>query len=349
MHAACSRDDPKVKRSKKWNCKVCDEKQSILKVWGQGSGSDCRRHVQKLNLLQGEVDQAPVNMLGRIEEPVEGDDENTVVKLEENVGWQEEKEELISRWAKYLDKSCDESVKKEEEEEMVHIEKQMYPFKRNIVKDSKKRKTSLCLIDAREAEEKGVAGFAKCDTNFENRRYSATVSIKSCGDAKCKSTVSLDAEELLVPGKNKEPGSRVPVLSKWEKFLSSAENHDSSLTATAEEKTTTPNTCRTPLQVSAATTTSLISVASCNCHALKQNASILPDGDLMHSNSELGRVQNIPTDSSALASTLPQTRLMQRVPEELASDLSANPLAGSNTKGLYRSIFSTEDDFDAYL
>uniref|UniRef100_A0A3B3T2R6 MRN complex-interacting protein N-terminal domain-containing protein n=1 Tax=Paramormyrops kingsleyae TaxID=1676925 RepID=A0A3B3T2R6_9TELE len=44
-----------VKKSKKWNCKMCGEKQSLLKVYGQGSGADCRRHVQKLNALRGEV------------------------------------------------------------------------------------------------------------------------------------------------------------------------------------------------------------------------------------------------------------------------------------------------------
>lgn len=30
----------------------------FLQVYGQGSGLDCRRHVQKLNLLQGEAEEA---------------------------------------------------------------------------------------------------------------------------------------------------------------------------------------------------------------------------------------------------------------------------------------------------
>uniref|UniRef100_A0A3P9AIJ9 MRN complex-interacting protein N-terminal domain-containing protein n=1 Tax=Esox lucius TaxID=8010 RepID=A0A3P9AIJ9_ESOLU len=41
-----------VKKSKKWNCKMCGEKQSVLKEFGRGSGVDCRRHVQKLNARQ---------------------------------------------------------------------------------------------------------------------------------------------------------------------------------------------------------------------------------------------------------------------------------------------------------
>lgn len=42
-----------VKKSNKWNCKVCGTKQSVRQVYGKGSGADCRRHVQKLNALRG--------------------------------------------------------------------------------------------------------------------------------------------------------------------------------------------------------------------------------------------------------------------------------------------------------
>uniref|UniRef100_A0A6I8NPR4 MRN complex-interacting protein N-terminal domain-containing protein n=1 Tax=Ornithorhynchus anatinus TaxID=9258 RepID=A0A6I8NPR4_ORNAN len=53
-----------VKKSNKWNCKACGEKQSLLKVYGQGSGADCRRHVQKLNLMQGLMGQTAEMTLG---------------------------------------------------------------------------------------------------------------------------------------------------------------------------------------------------------------------------------------------------------------------------------------------
>ncbi|XP_014604074.1 PREDICTED: UPF0544 protein C5orf45 homolog [Polistes canadensis] len=39
-----------VKKEQKWQCKVCNEKQSIRRVYFQGSGKDCRSHVQELNL-----------------------------------------------------------------------------------------------------------------------------------------------------------------------------------------------------------------------------------------------------------------------------------------------------------
>ncbi|EDO37661.1 predicted protein [Nematostella vectensis] len=44
-----------VKKAKKWACKICGEKQSIKKLHARGSAPDCRRHVQKLNMIQGEI------------------------------------------------------------------------------------------------------------------------------------------------------------------------------------------------------------------------------------------------------------------------------------------------------
>lgn len=38
-----------VKKEKKWQCKVCNEKQSIRRVYFQGLGKDCRLYVQQLN------------------------------------------------------------------------------------------------------------------------------------------------------------------------------------------------------------------------------------------------------------------------------------------------------------
>ncbi|XP_040848560.1 MRN complex-interacting protein-like isoform X2 [Ochotona curzoniae] len=52
-----------LKKSPKWTCKACGKKQSFLRSYGEGSGADCRRHVQKLNLLQGQVSELPLRSL----------------------------------------------------------------------------------------------------------------------------------------------------------------------------------------------------------------------------------------------------------------------------------------------
>lgn len=44
-----------VKKALKWICKLCGEKQSVKKVYGRGSGVDCRKHVQQLNTRRGEL------------------------------------------------------------------------------------------------------------------------------------------------------------------------------------------------------------------------------------------------------------------------------------------------------
>ncbi|XP_062621931.1 MRN complex-interacting protein-like [Saccostrea cucullata] len=49
------------KSSNKWNCKLCGEKQSIKKVFGRGSGADCRQHVQRLNTLRQQQEVAVVD------------------------------------------------------------------------------------------------------------------------------------------------------------------------------------------------------------------------------------------------------------------------------------------------
>nr|KAF6448030.1 MRN complex interacting protein [Rousettus aegyptiacus] len=53
-----------VKKNRKWTCKACGEKQSFLRTYGEGSGADCRRHVQKLNLLQGQVSEMSLRYSG---------------------------------------------------------------------------------------------------------------------------------------------------------------------------------------------------------------------------------------------------------------------------------------------
>ncbi|XP_063580643.1 MRN complex-interacting protein isoform X9 [Pongo abelii] len=95
-----------VKKSVKWTCKACGEKQSFLRAYGEGSGADCRRHVQKLNLLQGQVSELPLRSL---EETVSaGEEENVGHQQAGNVKQQEKSQPSESRWLKYLEKDSQE-------------------------------------------------------------------------------------------------------------------------------------------------------------------------------------------------------------------------------------------------
>ncbi|XP_062044553.1 MRN complex-interacting protein isoform X3 [Lepus europaeus] len=86
-----------LKKSLKWTCRACGEKQSFLRAYGEGSGADCRRHVQKLNLLQGQVSEMSLRSLGGFRSASE--EEIGGHQQAENVNPQGE-----SRWLKFLDK-----------------------------------------------------------------------------------------------------------------------------------------------------------------------------------------------------------------------------------------------------
>ncbi|PSN47731.1 hypothetical protein C0J52_04606 [Blattella germanica] len=87
-----------VKKSNKWDCKMCGEKQSLKKVYARGSGRDCRLHVQRLN-----------EMCLKGEEQVVNNCDYTVPEFPENI---EEKANInkpnfssanLSKWCQFLE------------------------------------------------------------------------------------------------------------------------------------------------------------------------------------------------------------------------------------------------------
>ncbi|KAM5302266.1 MRN complex-interacting protein isoform 2-T2 [Glossophaga mutica] len=95
-----------VKKSLKWTCKVCGEQQSFLRAYGEGSGADCRRHVQKLNLLQAQLSEMPRRSP---EEPARaGRERNAGPGPAELMSAQEELQPSRNRWWKYLEKGSGE-------------------------------------------------------------------------------------------------------------------------------------------------------------------------------------------------------------------------------------------------
>ncbi|XP_051810181.1 MRN complex-interacting protein [Acanthochromis polyacanthus] len=94
-----------VKKANKWSCKLCGEKQSLLKEYGRGSGADCRRHVQKLNAMRGAMmEEQEGNTWSLWEQQVEAE--------EQKQGEDQVTQTQVSRWTKYLD-----TPKEAEEEE----------------------------------------------------------------------------------------------------------------------------------------------------------------------------------------------------------------------------------------
>ncbi|NXY21608.1 MRNIP protein, partial [Atrichornis clamosus] len=186
---------------------------SFLQVYGQGSGLDCRHHVQKLNLLQGEAEEALGWTSWCAEESV-----NRTAQHEDSSVQQEERAEG-SRWSKYLDQ---ESEDQEDGEEEAALERQQFCSQRkNTVREQRKHQKRFLSSDVPEhAEENGVSQLVyqakkhkKCFVAVPDRDDRDAGSGGSTAPAVCESGVT---EE------NTQPPTACTKPSKWGKFLSSS-------------------------------------------------------------------------------------------------------------------------------
>ncbi|NXI72737.1 MRNIP protein, partial [Anseranas semipalmata] len=190
----------------------------FLQIYGQGSGLDCRHHVQKLNLLQGEAEEAIARTSWCIEESV-SDNKNIAVHREDSSVQQEGRAE-VSRWSKYLDKGSEDQEDEEEEES---TERQQFcSRKRNAVEERRKQQKSFLYGDVQEySEENGAFQLAyqakkhkKCSIAVPDQDDGDAVSADSIVPAVCESAVMQNTQ---TPAACTKP-------SKWEKFLSCSDN-----------------------------------------------------------------------------------------------------------------------------
>ncbi|XP_046741425.1 MRN complex-interacting protein [Diprion similis] len=96
-----------VKKAKKWQCKICNEMQSIQHVYYQGSGQDCRLQVQHLNLMKNTANQRKSDV----------SDVSSEMEVKENVIT--ERPTPHSKWTKYLveteEKPCEKDLTSDNE------------------------------------------------------------------------------------------------------------------------------------------------------------------------------------------------------------------------------------------
>ncbi|XP_004387241.1 MRN complex-interacting protein [Trichechus manatus latirostris] len=206
-----------VKKSLKWTCKACGEKQSFLRDYGEGSGADCRRHVQKLNLLQGQISEM---LLRSLEEPVNASEEESAGHQQaENVSLQERSQPRESRWLKYLEKG---SKELELEGEEVYFNRQLSsrlekpdpPFSNNL---PRKRKWSPDTQDSgcREGDSKATLQPHESYTNLTGKVEQGS---RGCLQENLE---DWNSSELTVPRwKPPRPAQQAKAAcSKWERFL----------------------------------------------------------------------------------------------------------------------------------
>ncbi|NXR58731.1 MRNIP protein, partial [Rhadina sibilatrix] len=185
-----------------------------VQVYGQGSGLECRRHVQKLNLLQGEAEEA-LGWTSWCVEDSENDSKNRAAQHEDSSVQQEGRTEG-SRWSKYLDQ---EGEDQEDDEEEAALERQQFcSQRRNTVGEQRKHPKHFLSSDVPEhAEESGVSQLSyqakKC------RKCFVAVPDGHGGDAASGGSVVPAVSESAVP-ENIQPSTACTKPSKWGKFLS---------------------------------------------------------------------------------------------------------------------------------
>ncbi|NXM88206.1 MRNIP protein, partial [Oenanthe oenanthe] len=205
-----------------------------VQVYGQGSGLECRRHVQKLNLLQGEAEEALGWTSWCVEDSV-NDSKNRAAQYEDSSLQQEGRTEG-SRWSKYLDQ---ESEDQEDEEEEAALERQQFCSQRkNTVGEQRKPPKCFLSSDVPEhAEESGVSQLVyeakKCKKCF------VAVLDGHDGDAGSGGSVAPALSESVVPEENTQPPAACTKPSKWGKFLSlsdSSSENSAAVTMALEER-----------------------------------------------------------------------------------------------------------------
>ncbi|NWH78218.1 MRNIP protein, partial [Piaya cayana] len=183
-----------------------------LQVYGQGSGLDCRHHVQKLNLLQGEAEEAIGWTSGCIEKSV-NDNKNTGAQHEDSLVQQEQRAE-VSRWSKYLDK---ESEDQEDGEEVVGTEG-FCSQKKNTVEEQREQQKSFVSSDVQEYTEEHGALQLSCQVK-KRKKCLVEVPDQDDGDALSGDRMVPAVCESVVPEDTTPTPAPCTKSSKWEKFL----------------------------------------------------------------------------------------------------------------------------------
>ncbi|XP_066053015.1 MRN complex-interacting protein [Chamaea fasciata] len=213
-----------AKRSRRWSCSVCGQRQAVQKVYGQGSGLECRRHIQKLNLLQGEAEEALGWTSWHVEDSV-NDSRNRAAQHEDSSVQQEGRTEG-SRWSKYLDQ---ESEDQEDDEEEAALERQQFCSQRkNTVGEQRKHLKHFLSGDVPEHAEKNgdsqLVNQAKKVKTTEHKKCFVAVPDGHDGDAGSEGSVVPAVCEAIVPEENTQPPTACTKPSKWAKFLPVSDN-----------------------------------------------------------------------------------------------------------------------------
>ncbi|NXI43667.1 MRNIP protein, partial [Galbula dea] len=207
---------------------------NFLQIYGQGTGLECRHHVQKLNLLQGEAEEA-IGWTFRYTYVTMPKMRTLWFAVFSSSLMLQERKAEVSRWSKYLDKDSED----QEVEEEAGAERQQFCCQRTTVEEQRKQQKSFLSGDVQEyAEENGVFQLAyqakkhnKCLVAGPDPGDEVAASGDTMVPAVCESVVP--EETTQTPAASTKP-------SKWEKFLSCSDNYSGNAAGNAARVTLLP-------------------------------------------------------------------------------------------------------------
>ncbi|NXK28436.1 MRNIP protein, partial [Arenaria interpres] len=191
----------------------------VLQIYGQGSGPDCRHHVQKLNLLQGEAEEAIAWTPRYVEECV--NDSKNIAAQHEDSSVQQEGRAEVSRWSKYLDKDSEDQ---EDGKEEADTERQQFCSQRkNTVKEQREQQKSFLSSDVQEYREEN-GDFQLAYRAKKRKNCVVAVADQDDGGAFPGDNMVPAICESIVPEENTQTTTACTKPSKWEKFLSCSDS-----------------------------------------------------------------------------------------------------------------------------
>lgn len=93
-----------MKKANKWECKICRQKQNLLKEFFRGSGPECRAKVQQMNLERGkQEEQIEENLFLTAQQQLDQEECTVEAGQENNV--QPPPKKTKNKWANYVDEA----------------------------------------------------------------------------------------------------------------------------------------------------------------------------------------------------------------------------------------------------
>ncbi|XP_038209452.1 uncharacterized protein LOC119830480 isoform X2 [Zerene cesonia] len=235
-----------TKKSNKWECKMCGEKQSIKRHYGIGTGKECRLHVQKLNKLQAEKINMP--KIEVEEEEEEEEEMENKLKITTTLNYNNK-----SKWSNYITEhkeiqDMNELMFLDDKEVVLEKPKNVIKSKHKITShkySDKDYRDSVTLDDVR-SEEKFKSHEQSCNGTPEKNRkipicnmnlsFTKTKSVTSLVAIE-KNTCSNILNNVCISNSQAITNDKQNSLkknSKWAQFIEVEDSVDENMTSNIE-------------------------------------------------------------------------------------------------------------------